>query len=255
MSPAFKTLGVIPARMSSSRFPGKPLEKILGIPMLAHCYERALLSGTCDTLIIATPDQEIIDWGGSHDIPTILTSHEHQRATERAKETLDILTSKGGAYDFILLLQGDEPQIFPKDIQNLKNAFSEKEFEVLNLIFPIEGDDLLNSNVVKTVIDINLNINFFTRSHVPYDSSNALRQLGMIGFTKAALQEYTKILPTPLEELESIDMMRLIENDLPIMGVLSSSPILGVDNPEDIYKAEQMMMQDELIGLYKDKYI
>jgi 3-deoxy-manno-octulosonate cytidylyltransferase (CMP-KDO synthetase) len=249
-----KTLGVIPARMASSRFPGKPLEKILGIPMVAHCYERALLSETCDTLIVATPDQEIIDWGGSHGIPTMLTSHEHQRATERAKEALDILASQGKEYDFILLLQGDEPQISPKDIQNLKNAFSKKEFEVVNLIFPIEGDDLLNQNVVKAVIDNNLNINFFTRSHVPHNSSDALRQLGMIGFTKAVLQEYTKLLPTPLEELESIDMMRLLENDLPIKGVLSSSPILGVDTPEDINKAEQMMMQDELIDLYKEKY-
>jgi len=249
-----KTLGVIPARMASSRFPGKPLEKILGIPMVAHCYERALLSETCDTLIVATPDQEIIDWGGSHGIPTMFTSHEHQRATERAKEALDSLASQGKEYDFILLLQGDEPQISPKDIQNLKNAFSKKEFEVVNLIFPIEGDDLLNPNVVKAVIDENLNINFFTRSHVPHESPDALRQLGMIGFTKAALQEYTKLLPTPLEELESIDMMRLLENDFAIKGVLSSSPILGVDNPEDIFKVEQMMMQDELIDLYKEKY-
>ena len=240
--------------MASSRFPGKPLEKILGIPMVAHCYERALLSETCDTLIVATPDQEIIDWGGSHGIPTMFTSHEHQRATERAKEALDSLASQGKEYDFILLLQGDEPQIFPKDIQNLKNAFSGKEFEVVNLIFPIEGDDLLNPNVVKAVIDENLNINFFTRSHVPHESPDALRQLGMIGFTKAALQEYTKLLPTPLEELESIDMMRLLENDITIKGVLSSSPVLGVDNPEDIHKAEQMMMQDELIDLYKEKY-
>ena len=249
-----KTLGVIPARMASSRFPGKPLKNILGISMLAHCYERALLSGTCDTLIIATPDQEIIKWADSYGVPSLLTGYEHQRATERAKETLDILSSESNIYDLILLLQGDEPQILPKDIQNLKNAFSGKEFEVVNLIFPIEGDDLLNPNVVKAVIDENLNINFFTRSHVPHESPDALRQLGMIGFTKAALQEYTKLLPTQLEELESIDMMRLLENDLPIKGVPSSSPILGVDNPEDIHKAEQMMMQDELIDLYKEKY-
>ena len=98
-----KILGVIPARMASSRFPGKPLKKILGIPMLAHCYERALLSKACDKLVIATPDEEIINWALNYNIPAILTGHHHQRATERAKETLEILRKQGELYDFILL--------------------------------------------------------------------------------------------------------------------------------------------------------
>ena len=250
-----KTLGIIPARMASSRFPGKPLKKILDIPMLAHCYERAMLSGACETLIISTPDQEIIDWADLHKIPSVLTSHDHQRATERAKETLDILSKEGNKYDFILLLQGDEPQIFPEDINSLKEAFSGKEYEVVNLVFPIKGDDLENPSVVKVVVDKKLNINFFSRSHIPNNSRNALRQLGMIGFTNKALHHYVSLLPTPLEECESIDMMRFLENDFWIQGVLSSSTILGVDNPEDITKAEQMMSDDELIHLYKEKYI
>ena len=155
-----KTLGVIPARMASSRFPGKPLKKILNIPMLAHCYERALLSGACDKLIIATPDQEIIEWSESQGIPAVLTSHSHQRATERAKEALDILTEKEGSYDLILLLQGDEPQIFPDDIKNLKDSFTGREFEAVNLIFQITNGDLEDPNVVKAVTDHNLNIKF-----------------------------------------------------------------------------------------------
>ena len=250
-----KTLGVIPARMASSRFPGKPLEKILDIPMLAHCYERALLSGACDTLIIATPDMEILDWAHDHNIPSVLTSHKHQRATERAKETLDILAKEGNSYDLILLLQGDEPQIYPEDIVNLKAGFTGKEFEVVNLVFSIEGDDLFNPNVVKAIVDNNFEIIFFTRSHVPYKSNTALRQLGMIGFTSTALHKYIDFNPTLLEELESIDMMRLLENDCSIKGVSSSLPILGVDNPEDILKAEQMMANDHLVNLYSQKYI
>jgi len=250
-----KTLGIIPARMASSRFPGKPLEKIQDIPMLAHCYERAKISGACDTLVIATPDQEIIDWADSYQIPSVLTSHDHQRATERAKETLDILSSGKNTFNFILLLQGDEPQIFPEDIVTLKEAFSGKECEVVNLVFPINGDDLENSSVVKAVVDKNLKINFFSRSHIPNNSQSSLRQLGMIGFTNQALHSYASLLPTPLEECESIDMMRFLENDFWIQGVLSSSTILGVDNPEDISKAEQMMSDDRLIHLYKGKYI
>ena len=249
-----KTLGVIPARMASSRFPGKPLKKILDVPMLAHCYERALLSGACDKLIIATPDQEIIEWSESQGIPAVLTSHSHKRATERAKEALDILTAKEGSYDLILLLQGDEPQIFPDDIQNLKDSFTGREFEAVNLIFQITNDDLEDPNVVKAVTDHNLKIKFFSRSHVPFNSIKTYRQLGMIGFTKQALQNYTNLLPTELEELESIDMMRFLENDFCIQGVLSSNTIIGVDNPEDIIKAEKMMLNDEIILLYKEKY-
>ena len=249
-----KTLGVIPARMASSRFPGKPLKKILDIPMLAHCYERALLSGACDKLIIATPDQEIIEWSESQGIPAVLTSHSHQRATERAKEALDILVEQGCNFDLILLLQGDEPQIFPDDINNLKDSFTGKDLEAVNLIFPITDDDLEDPNVVKAVTDNSLNIKFFSRSHIPFNSTETFRQLGMIGFTTKALKYYTNIPPSELEELESIDMMRFLENDFCIQGVLSSSPILGVDNPEDIIKAEKMMLEDQIIHLYKDKY-
>ena len=250
-----KTLGVIPARMASSRFPGKPLKKILGIPMLAHCYERALLSQACDKLVIATPDEEIMNWGNNHEIPVILTGHHHQRATERAQETLDILSEQGETYGFILLLQGDEPQIFPDDIQNLSDAFCGSELEIVNLVYPIDGDDLGNPNVVKAIMSNTSKISFFTRAHVPNRSDKALRQLGMIGFTIDALTQYTNLQPTPLEELESIDMMRLLESDYEINAVISSSPILGVDNPEDIAKAELMMTKDLLLEIYQDKYL
>jgi len=250
-----KTLGVIPARMASSRFPGKPLEKILGIPMLAHCYERALLSQACDKLVIATPDEKIMNWAKNHEIPVILTGHHHQRATERAQETLNILSEQGETYDFILLLQGDEPQIFPDDIQNLSDAFCGSELEIVNLVYPIDGDDLDNPNVVKAIMSNTSTISFFTRAHVPNRSDKAMRQLGMIGFTIAALTQYTNLQPTPLEELESIDMMRLLENDYEINAVISSSPILGVDNPEDIVKAELMMTKDLLLETYQDKYL
>ena len=250
-----KTLGVIPARMASSRFPGKPLKKILGIPMLAHCYERALLSQACDKLVIATPDEDIMNWAKNHEIPAVLTGHHHQRATERAKETLDILSKQGEMYDFILLLQGDEPQILPDDIKSLSAAFCGSELEIVNLVYPIDGDDLGNPNVVKAITSNTSKISFFTRAHVPNQSNQAMRQLGMIGFNIAALTQYTNLQPTPLEELESIDMMRLLENDYEINAVISSSPILGVDHPEDIAKADLMMAKDLLLETYRHKYL
>ena len=155
-----KTLGVIPARMASSRFPGKPLKKILGIPMLAHCYERAMLSEACDKLVIATPDQAIIDWADKYNIPSLLTSNTHERATERAQEASEILRGQGENYEFILLLQGDEPQIFPEDIKNLSSAFHRNNFEIVNLVYLIDGDDLSNQNVVKAIVSLESKIIF-----------------------------------------------------------------------------------------------
>ena len=196
-----------------------------------------------------------MNWAKNHEIPVILTGHHHQRATERAQETLDILSEQGETYDFILLLQGDEPQIFPDDIKNLSDAFCGSELEIVNLVYSIDGDDLDNPNVVKAIMSNTSKISFFTRAHVPNRSHKAMRQLGMIGFTIAALTQYTNMQPTPLEELESIDMMRLLENDYEINAVISSSPILGVDNPEDIAKAELMMTKDVLLEIYQDKYL
>ena len=250
-----KTLGVIPARMSSSRFPGKPLESILGIPMLAHCFERALISNSCDHLVIATPDIEILNWANSYQIPVVLTSNDHERATERAAEVIEIFETKGDFFEYVLLLQGDEPQINPDDISKLKNAFNEFDSEVVNLIFPIEKNEMSDENVVKAIVSIANKIQFFSRAHIPYQSNEGIRQLGMIGFTNQALKLYVNLEMTESEILESIDMMRFLENDVEIQGVFSSYPILGVDRPKDIQKVEEMMSVDTYFHTYKDKYI
>lgn len=250
-----KTLGVIPARMASSRFPAKPLKNILGIPMLAHCYERALISESCDHLVIATPDNEIMNWALKYKIPALLTSNQHERATERAAEVLTTLESQGDSFDYVLLLQGDEPQINPIDIQRLNNAFEDFHVDVVNLIFPIGNTDMSDPNVVKAIVSLSNKIKFFTRTHAPYQSQKGIRQLGMIGFTSDALKAYINLEMTNLEILESIDMMRFIENDIEIQGVYSSSPILGVDRPEDIKKVERMMSDDSFLDQYKSKYL
>ena len=250
-----KTLGVIPARMASSRFPAKPLKNILGIPMLAHCYERALISESCDHLVIATPDNEIMNWALKYKIPALLTSNQHERATERAAEVLTTLESQGDSFDYVLLLQGDEPQINPIDIQRLNNAFEDFHADVVNLIFPIGNTDMSDPNVVKAIVSLSNEIKFFTRTHAPYQSQKGIRQLGMIGFTSDALKAYINLEMTNLEILESIDMMRFIENDIEIQGVYSSSPILGVDRPEDIKKVERMMSDDSFLDQYKSKYL
>ena len=246
-----KILAVVPARMDSSRVPGKPLEKINGIPMIAHCYYRALLSKNITKVVLATPDQEIMDFCKYYNIESVLTSDKHERATERAEEVLQILKKNNEDYDYVLLLQGDEPQINPKEVDRLALALVESSNEVVNLIHPIHDEDMKNPNVVKVIQDINNNIMFFSRSSIPYGSNLGFRQLGMIGFTSNILEIYCKLDPTDLEILESIDMMRLLENDIKISALTSDEEIIGVDNPPDIKKVEKMMKDDSLITNYE----
>ena len=246
-----KILAVVPARMDSSRFPGKPLKNIKGIPMIAHCYFRATLAKNITKVVLATPDQEIINFGKKYNIETILTSNKHERATERAEEVLQILKRDNEDYDYVLLLQGDEPQIDPEEVDRLALALVESSNKVVNLIHPIHNEDMKNHNVVKVIKDINNNIIFFSRSYIPYGASSGFRQLGMIGFTSKILETYCLLAPTDLEILESIDMMRFLENDIKISALTSYEEIIGVDNPTDIKKVEEMMKDDSLVASYE----
>jgi len=246
-----KILAVVPARMSSSRFPGKPLEKIHGIPMIAHCYFRALHAKEISKVVLATPDSEIIDFASEHNIETVLTSDKHERATERAEEVLQIYKDNGEHFDYVLLLQGDEPQINPDDIDALALAIKNSDNCVVNLIHAIEGQELNDESVVKAILDVSGNILFFSRAYIPHNSNSGYRQLGMIGFTSQILHKYCELDASSLEILESIDMMRFLENDIAISSLITDKAIIGVDHPEDIQKVELLMKNDELMKEYK----
>ena len=243
-----KFIAVIPAHLASVRFPNKILFDFFGLPMIEHVRRRALLSGYLSEVYVATCDKAIAEIVSSYGGKVIMTSNKHRNGTSRVAEA--VLT-----YDcsHVLLLQGDEPQIFPEDLINLKTAFTSSRNKVINLVCPIEGEGVSDPNLVKVIMDSDSNILYFTRTSVPHNSTKAIRQLGMIGFTKDALAEYINLQATQLEELESIDMMRFIENDYQIKGVISSSLILGVDRPEDIQKVEIRMSQDSLVKTYKKK--
>ena len=163
---------------------------------------------------------------------------------------LDIFNSKGIEYDYVLLLQGDEPQISPLEIDKLATRLIESKNSVVNLVHPIQEEDMKNPNVVKAVSGTDNNILFFSRAHIPHNSTSGYRQLGMIGFKSNALKKYCSLKPTKLEVLESIDMMRMLENNIKIESLISNEAIIGVDHPEDIQKVELLMKKDELVNNY-----
>lgn len=247
------SLAVIPARMESSRFFGKPLAHISGIPMITHCYERALLCPEIDHVVIATPNKEIMDYCKQNNIESILTSPHHQRATERAQEVLNILDPKRERIKKIILIQGDEPQTNPEDCSKLLASINDQH-PVCNLVFQIERDQANDKNIVKAVIASNNEILFFSRSPVPHNANDYYRQLGLITFTAESLDKYTSLAPTSLEVVESIDMMRFLENKVSITAVFSSTNIIGVDLAEHISMVEKRFENDKFIELYKAKY-
>jgi len=247
------SLAVIPARMESSRFFGKPLAHIVGIPMITHCYERALLCPEIDHVVIATPNEEIMDYCKKNNIESILTSPNHQRATERAQEVLNIMDPKRQRIKKIILIQGDEPQTNPEDCSKLLASLNDQN-PVCNLVFQIERDQANDKNIVKAVIASNDEILFFSRSPVPHNANEYFRQLGLIAFTAESLDKYTSLAPTLLEVIESIDMMRFLENEVSITAVFSSTNIIGVDLEQHISLVEKQFENDKFLELYKAKY-
>ena len=249
-----RTLAVIPARLASSRFPNKPLKKILGIPMIAHCYYRAQLCKKIDKLILATPDKEIMDLSNQLGFDAILTSYEHDRATERAAEVLNILKSNDQSFENVILLQGDEPQINPQIIDQLIDEISQSNNDVINLLHPMKKDYLIDTNVVKALVNSNMEIINFSRTPIPANGKSGFRQLGMIAFKTNALEKFSQLEPSKHEIIESIDMMRFLDNDLKIGTLLTQEIVIGVDEEHHISEVEKKMKSDIFITKYLLSY-
>lgn len=251
---------IIPARMAATRFPNKPLTKIADISMIMHCYLRASFSKKAKTIYVATCDAEIADeiyqLGGQ----VIMTGSHHERASDRTAEALLKLKNKT---DVVVMLQGDEPLINPNDIDMLITEHEKyPNVAVFNLTQTISSDaDFQNINTVKLITNLNSDILAFSREPIPCARLKGLhefkpqKQLGVISFRRQALIDFSRLPQTPLEKIESIDMMRLIENGHSVKSVLTNSVMQGVDTPEDVKKVELLMLQDALYQQYKKSEI
>ena len=146
-----KAIVVIPARMGSSRFPGKPLKNILGLPMIEHCYKRACLSEAVEKVYVATCDLQIKEHVESIGGNVVMTSNKHKRASTRTEEAVSILKKSFNLNpDVVIMLQGDEPLIRPDSISDLINNFNSNNIQILNLIAPIKNkEQFLDKNNVN----------------------------------------------------------------------------------------------------------
>ncbi len=252
------TVAIIPARMAATRFPGKPMAKIRGVPMIGHCYLRTKMATALNDVYVATCDREIFDYICSIGGKAVMTSDKHERASDRAAEAVrHIETQTGQRVDVVAMIQGDEPLVHPDMINMGVRPFqAEPGLKVVNLMAPINSmERFQDSNEVKVVVDLRGNAMYFSREPIPSlrkfrGSVPMQKQLGMIFFSRDFLLEYSQLTPTPLEKIESVDMNRVLEHGEKIRMISVEFQTIGVDVPGDLSRAEELMAKDALAGKY-----
>lgn len=248
------SIAIIPARMGASRFPGKPLARLLGRPMIEHVYERTVLCRSLSKVYVATCDEEIRDavegFGGN----VIMTSDRHERASERVAEAAANLT-----FDVAVMVQGDEPMIHP-DMIDEAIAPMEKDVSIacVNLTSRIESEEeFLSPNTIKVVMDSRGRALYMSRQPIPdrpkgdFSRITAFKQVCIIPFRRDALAHFAALAPTPLETSESIDMMRFIENGIAVQMAETKFSSHAVDTPEDLALVADLMRVDPLLKNYE----
>lgn len=245
--------------MGSSRFPGKPMANILGMPMIGHVYKRVKMSKTLSEVYVATCDKEIYDYIESIGGKAVMTSDCHERCSDRCAEAmLKIEKETSEKCDIMVMVQGDEPLTFPEMIDEAVTPMLEdKSIQITNLVADINSlSSFEDPNEVKVVMDKNNNALYFSREPIPSRKKGVLevpmkKQVCVIPFTRDFLLEYNEMEPTPLEIIESVDMMRILENGMSVKMIDTSYETKAVDTQEDLDKVVEIMKQDELFECYK----
>ncbi|NQV56657.1 MAG: 3-deoxy-manno-octulosonate cytidylyltransferase [Rhodospirillales bacterium] len=252
-----KKIGIVPARMAASRFPGKPLKNILGRPMLEHVFERARLNDSLDALVIATCDQEIREFAETKGYPVVMTSDRHTRALDRVAEAATLCDENISDHDLVLCIQGDEPMMQPDMITTVLEPLYRDDREGTILAMDIVDEDVfLNPDTVKIIHDITGKVLYTSRSPVPHCKSfsqelGAKRIYGIFGFKWRLLNWFTELPESPLELAEACDSNRICDNGrYQHIAHYPYIPSYSVDSASDLLKVEQAMNNDALWGKY-----
>ncbi|MCB0686868.1 MAG: 3-deoxy-manno-octulosonate cytidylyltransferase [Saprospiraceae bacterium] len=240
-------LGIIPARFQSSRFPGKPLVNIAGIPMIDRVYKQARKSKLLDRVVVATDSEIIFDHCKNAKIDVLMTSDKHQSGTDRIAEVAR--TSKT---EVVVNIQGDEPFIPPMYIDQLCQLFLQHKIEIATLIAPIKDEEVLsNPNIVKAVTRTDGRALYFSRSVIPFHRNLQYemvlyRHLGIYAFGRKTLLDLADLPQGNLERYELLEQLRWLEAGYDIMTSIVSEAPIGVDVPDDVGKIEHWMHSNSL---------
>jgi 3-deoxy-manno-octulosonate cytidylyltransferase (CMP-KDO synthetase) len=253
-----KTVGIIPARWDSTRFPGKPLYPIAGKPLLKHVWERSLRAESLDLVIIATDDMRIasaaFDWGAE----VALTSAKHRSGTNRVAE----VAMKTKQFAYVINIQGDEPLIDPRLINKLVEKLrSDRKVKIVTAAHPFKNPtDASSPHQVKVVLDLRGNALYFSRAPIPAPRNDGfsavvsprrqrsrrsqfLRHQGIYGFRRETLLQFVVWKPSPLERAESLEQLRALENGVKVHVLITAAGSPGIDTPEDSTALEQKLVR------------
>jgi len=242
-------IAIIPARMASSRFPGKPMAEINGKPMIGHVYERTKKCSLLLETYVATCDKEISDYITSIGGLTIMTSDKHERASDRTAEAmLKVEELLGEKMDIVVMVQGDEPMVTSKMIQESLEPFQDSSVNVVNLMAKMETIiEFEDPNEPKVVVDLNGNSIYFSREPIPSMKKGVskvpmLKQVCIIPFRRDYLLKFNTMPETELERIESIDMNRIIEHGEKVRMVLIDGNPISVDTKSDLLRVSKILL-------------
>jgi 3-deoxy-manno-octulosonate cytidylyltransferase (CMP-KDO synthetase) len=237
-----KAVGIIPARWSSTRFPGKPLHLINGKPLLRHVFDRCQKAKSLDTVIIATDDMLIaeaaFDWGAE----VALTAASHCSGTDRIAEVV----RKAKQFAFIINIQGDEPLIDPHLVDKIVAKLrSDARIQIVTAAHQFENSkEALSPHQVKVVVDLAGNALYFSRAPIAVRENGpslSLRHQGIYGFRRAALLQFVQWKPSPLERAESLEQLRALENGVKVHVLITAKGSPGIDTLADAEALEQKL--------------
>lgn len=230
-------IGVIPARYASTRFPGKPLIDIGGKSMIQRVYEQCVKTSILSDVIVATDDQRIAEHVVAFGGKVMMTADTHQSGTDRCAE---VVLKYDGKCDAVINIQGDEPFIDPKQIELLASAFNDESTQIATLIKKISSEEeVRNPNVVKVIANKYNQAIYFSRSPIPYRRNPGVeityfKHVGIYGYRKQILAEITQLSVSNLEQAESLEQLRWVENGYKIILKETDMETIAIDSPDDL---------------------
>ncbi len=239
----FRIAGVIPARLSSTRLARKVLREIAGRPMVEWVWRAAVESGRMDPVVVATDSDEVAAVCRERGIPVAMTSAECPSGSDRVREVARQIDA-----DIYVNIQGDEPTLTGDFFVPLLALFERAEVDVATLAVPCAAEEIANPNAVKVVTALDGRALYFSRATIPFDRDGTgfagyRKHLGIYAYRKAALERFAELKPSPLEQVERLEQLRLLENGIAVYVAAAPRDTIGVDTEEDLARAEAVLRE------------